>query len=219
MKRILIIHAHPEPNSFCAALKQTTLQYYAAQGDKVDVIDLYKIKFDPVGGKNDFTSLSNPDYFKYQLEQVHAYENDLFSDDLKEHMRLLDECDIMIFNFPLWWFGLPAILKGWVDRVFAMGFVYGNGKGVYDNGVYRNKVAFASLTTGGPEMAYGDGKNGNIHQILYPINHGIFYFAGMQVIEPFISYSPVRKSDEERSSELKRLQSYLSKVETAPRIY
>ncbi len=219
MKKILIVHAHPEPASFCSALKDEAKTYFESNGNKVRIIDLYAVNFDPVGGKHDFKSLNNPDYFKYQLEQVHAFEQNLFTEDLKRHMDDLEWCDTLIFNFPLWWFGLPAILKGWVDRVFAMGLVYGNGKGVYDTGTYKNKNAFACLTTGGPEIAYNGGRNGDIMEILFPINHGMFYFAGMRVISPFISYSPVRKSDEERNSELQRYRDFLLGIETEIPLY
>lgn len=220
MKKVLIVHAHPEPKSFCSSLKDIAVNYFENNGDQVQVIDLYEIGFDPVGDKKDFKSLKNPDYFKYQAEQVNAFEKDLFVDDLKEHMEKLEWCDILIFNFPLWWFGLPAILKGWVDRVFAMGFVYGNGKGVYENGVYKNKTAFACLTTGGPEIAYNsEGKNGEIMNILFPINHGMFYFTGMKVVEPFICYGPVRKDDEERQNEHKRYNTFLSNIGNSNAVY
>lgn len=219
MKNVLIVHAHPEQNSFCAALKHLAVKHFENKGYSVEVSDLYAMGFNPVGDQSDFKALKNPDYFKYQAEQVHAYEHDLFKDYLNEEMEKLEKCDILIFNFPLWWFGLPAILKGWVDRVFAMGFVYGNGKGVYDNGIYPNKRAFLSLTTGGPDIAYNGGKNGDIMQILYPINHGMLYFCGMTVLEPFICYGPVRKSDEERAEELKRYEQHLNQLDELEVLY
>lgn len=220
MKKILIVHAHPESNSFCSTLKNTAENFFNTQGCEVRVSDLYAMGFNPVGDKHDFTKLQNPDYFKYQMEQVHAFQNDLFEASLKQEMDKLEWCDVLIFNFPIWWFGLPAILKGWVDRVFAMGLAYGAGKGVYDNGIYKNKTAFVCLTTGGPAMAYGDtGKNGNLDTILFPIHHGMFYFTGMTVLPPFIAYSPVRLSDEERTVEIERYKTYLANPGTLQPIY
>ena len=134
-------------------------------------------------------------------------------------MDKLEWCDVLIFNFPLWWFGLPAIVKGWVDRVFAMGSVYGNGKGVYENGTFKDKTALVCMTTGGPEIAYNGGKNGNIMEILYPINHGMFYFAGMKVLPPFISYSPARSEEETLKNELSRYTDYLANLEGHIPIY
>ena len=219
MKKILIVHAHPEPNSFCSSLKNLAVDHFTELGYEVMVSDLYKMGFNAVGSADDFKEVNNPDYFKYQLEQVYAYENQLFTDELKAEMDKVEACDILIFNFPLWWFGLPAILKGWVDRVFAMGFAYGNGKGVYENGIFPNKTAFSCLTTGGPDIAYNGGKNGDIMNILFPINHGMLYFVGMKVIEPFVCYAPVRKTDEERFTELERYKAHLTNLDQAEVIY
>jgi NAD(P)H dehydrogenase (quinone) len=220
MKKVLIIHAHPESQSFCSSLKNEAVSYFQSQGAEVKVSDLYAMGFNPVGDKHDFKQLQHPDFFKYQMEQVHAHQNNLFMPDVKTEMDKLEWCDTLIFNFPLWWFGLPAILKGWVDRIFAMGLVYGAGKGVYDNGTYKNKTAFLTLTTGGPEVAYGDtGKNGNLDTILYPIQHGMFYFAGMTVLPPFISFSPARITDEERKAQLALYKTYLEKAAFLKPIY
>ncbi|MCB0402043.1 MAG: NAD(P)H-dependent oxidoreductase [Flavobacteriales bacterium] len=217
--KILIVHAHPEEQSFCSSLKNTAVDYFTSRGDEVRESNLYQMGFNPVGDQNDFKSLENPDFFKYQLEQVNAWSNDLFVESLKSEMDKLAWCDVLIFNFPLWWFGLPAILKGWVDRVFAMGFVYGNGKGVYDNGVFKDKTAFLTITTGGPEQAYNGGKNGDLDTILFPVQHGMFYFAGMTVLPPFVCFSPARISDEERELELKRYRKFLSEMDKKTPIY
>jgi NAD(P)H dehydrogenase (quinone) len=220
MKKVLIIHAHPENQSFCSSLKNEAVSFFQSQGADVKVSDLYAMGFNPVGDKHDFLQLENPDFFKYQMEQVHAYQNNLFEGSLKTEMDKLEWCDTLIFNFPLWWFGLPAILKGWVDRVFAMGLTYGAGKGVYDNGTYKDKTAFLCFTTGGPEVAYDNtGKNGNLDTILYPIQHGMLYFVGMTVLPPFICFSPARIGDEERKKELERYKNYLSDLKSLTPVY
>lgn len=220
MKNVLIVHAHPEPNSFNSALKDCAFETLKALGNNVQVSDLYAMNFNPIGGKADFLSLEKEEYFKYQAEQVHAFQNNLFAQDVKEELDKLMWCDVLIFNFPLWWFGLPAILKGWVDRIFAMGAVYGAGKGVYDNGFFKGKQAFLCITTGGPEIAYGaTGKNGELDTILFPIQHGMFYFTGFTVLEPFISFSPVRISNEERQAELDRYKIFLSELEKKKVVY
>ena len=219
MKNILIIHAHPEEQSFCSSLRHTATKHFKTLGYQVKESDLYSMGFNPVGGKNDFIKLDNPEFFKYQMEQVNAFTNNFFVDELKIEMDKLLWCDVLIFNFPMWWFGLPSILKGWVDKVFAMGFVYGNGKGVYENGTFKDKTALITMTTGGPEIAYNGGKNGNMENILFPINHGMFYFAGMTVLPPFISYSPARKTEEELKIELNRYVNYLKDFDNHVPIY
>jgi len=219
MRKILIIHAHPEPRSFCSGLKDTARSYFESQGDQVQISDLYAIGFDPVGDQRDFKSLNNPEFFKYQLEQMNACKTQGFTDELKLEMDKLLWCDLIIFNFPLWWFGLPAILKGWVDRVFAMGLVYGDGRGVYENGTFKEKSAFVTMTTGGPEMAYTASANGDMNTILFPVHHGMFYFAGMTVLPPFISWGPARKSEADLKTDLVRYENYLRSIETLKPIY
>ena len=114
----------------------------------------------------------------------------------------MEWCDLMVWQFPLWWFGLPAMLKGWVDRVFAMQRTYGGGR-IYQSGVFRGKRALLSLTTGGPEDAYRKGAfNGDIAAILRPIHRGILQFVGFDVLAPQIVYGPVRLTDEQRNSAL-----------------
>jgi len=219
-KKVLIVSAHPEQASFCSSLKNTAIEYFLANNCEVKESDLYSMNFNPVGDKSDFKSIANTDFFKYQQEQVNAFQHDLFADELKQEMNKLEWCDILIFNFPLWWFGLPAMLKGWVDRVFAMGFVYGNGKGVYDSGVFNQKTAFILMTTGGPEQAYAeDGRNGNMDTILFPIHHGMFYFTGMTVLPPFISWGPARMTDSERQNEFNKLEKYLENMDVAVPVY
>lgn len=220
MKKIFIVHAHPEEQSFSAALKNTAYDYFISRGAEVKVSDLYKMNFNPVGGKHDFSQIGNSKFFKYQMEQVNAFQNNLFVEEVKQEMENFLWADTVIFNFPLWWFGLPAILKGWVDRVFAMGVTYGAGKGVYDNGTFKDKKSFLTFTTGGPAVAYGEtGKNGNLDAILYPIQHGMFYFVGMQVLPYFVSYAPARATDEERKMELDRYKQFLSELHLQKSIY
>jgi len=220
MKKILIIHAHPEKKSFCSSLKNTAVEYFKSTGAEVKVSDLYEMHFNPVGDRTDFIKLENEDYFKYQAEQVFATQHNLFEERLKAEMDKLEWCDTLIFTFPLWWFGLPAILKGWVDRVFAMGLTYGAGKGIYENGTFKNKTAFLTFTTGGPEVAYGTaGKNGELDNILFPIHHGMLYFLGMTVLPPFICFAPVRIDDEKRKQEIERYKNYLANSKNLTPVY
>ncbi|MBN8696939.1 MAG: NAD(P)H-dependent oxidoreductase [Bacteroidetes bacterium] len=212
---VLIVHAHHEPASFNSALKNKAFGLFTSKGDVVQVSDLYKMNFKAVSDASDFKELSNPNYLKYQAEQTNASKDMLFSDDIAAEMEKLLWADLIIFNFPLWWFSVPAILKGWVDRVFAMGFAYGGGKGVYDTGVFKGKKGMLCITTGGPEATYLEGgRNGNIDKILFHINHGMLYFTGMDVMPPFIAYSVARLTDDERKGILEKYENYLINLNT-----
>ena len=201
--RIFVVLAHPEAHSFNGAIFQTAVDTLRETGHAVKTSSLYRMKFDPVSDRRNFTSVKNPDYFKQQIEEMHATDVKGFAADLEAEMQKLEWCDLMIWQFPLWWFGLPGILKGWVDRVFAMGRTYG-GDRIYEGGVFRGKRAVLSLTTGGPLRAYEKGGfNGDIAAILRPIQRGMLQFVGFDVLKPQIVYDPVRLADEQRKEALR----------------
>jgi NAD(P)H dehydrogenase (quinone) len=200
--RTFAILAHPEARSFNGAMFESAVDTLREAGHVVKTSDLYRTKFDPVSDRRNFTSVKNRDYFKQQIEEMHATEVKGFAAGLEVEMQKLEWCDLMIWQFPLWWFGLPGILKGWVDRVFAMGRTCG-GDRIYDGGVFRGKRAVLSLTTGGPFPAYERGGfNGDIAAILRPIQRGMLQFVGFDVLEPQIVYGPVRLTDERRKEAL-----------------
>jgi NAD(P)H dehydrogenase (quinone) len=201
---VFIVHAHHEPASFNGALTRAARETLEGTGHEVVVSDLYAMGFDPVSDRRNFSTVNDPSYLKQQQEERFATDNDGFAPDLRAEMEKLFACDALIFQFPLWWFGLPAILKGWVDRVFALGRIYGGGRW-YDDGVFAGKRAMLSVTIGGPASMYTDnGLNGEINTILYPINHGILRFTGFDVLPPFLVYAPARITEEERLAEIER---------------
>lgn len=200
--KALIVYWHPEPRSFNHAMFQTAGEALAEAGHEVRTSDLHEMNFFPVSSRKNFTTVKDPDYLKQQIEEMHATEVNGFAAEIEAEMVKLEWCDLMIWQFPLWWFGLPATLKGWVDRVFAMGRIYG-GDRLYQNGVFQGKRALLSLTTGGPEESYlPNGFNGDIAGILRPIHRGILQFTGFGVLAPQIVYGPVRMTDEERGQQL-----------------
>ena len=207
-----IVYWHPEPKSFNHAMFSTACKALMEAGWDVKTSDLHALGFNPVSSRANFRSVKDPDFLKLQLEELHATEVNGFSAEIEDELQKLEWCDLMIWQFPLWWFSLPAVLKGWVDRVFAMGRTYGGGR-LYDAGVFKGKRALLSLTTGGPADAYTkDGFNGDIQGILRPIHRGMLEFVGFQVLAPQIVYAPVRMSDEQRNSELERFGRRLSQI-------
>ena len=209
--KVLIVYWHPEPQSFNHALFQTAVETLEAAGHEVKTSDLHAMQFDPVSSRKSFTTVHDADYFKPQLEERYASEQNGFAPDVLSEIEKLEWCDLMIWQFPLWWFGVPAVLKGWVDRVFVMGRVYGGGK-IYENGAFKGKKAVLSLTTGGPAPAYAKGGfNGDIDAILRPIHRGMLQFVGFDVLEPNIVFGPARLPDDERAE---TLQAYSARLKT-----
>jgi len=207
----LLVYAHEEPQSFNGALRDTAISVLNESGHTVEVSDLYAMNFDPVGGRKDFTKLADSKFFKYGVEQAAASANDTFANDVADEQEKLFRADLLIFQFPLWWFGLPAILKGWVDRVFAAGMTYDRDR-LYSRGVFQGKRAMLSLTTGSPPSYYSSrGVNGDMDSLLFPIQHGILYFVGFDVLPPFIAYSVARSTSSQRLGYLEEYASRLRK--------
>ena len=204
MPRALIVHAHPEPQSFCTAQMREAAAALQAQGYEVTISDLYRMGWNAALDRHDFTHESG-EPFKPQAEQLAAAQHATFAPDVAAELDKLLAADLLIFSFPLWWFSLPALLKGWVDRVFAMGAVYGAGVGTYVQGKFLGRRAMLLFTTGGPEAAYGpQANNGELDKVLFHIHNGMLRFAGYTVLEPVIGYSPARIGDDERSAQLGR---------------
>lgn len=210
--KILIVLAHPEIKSMNGAMVTQAIQTLEAAGHEVKVSDLYTDGFNPVSGRNNFESTYDATYFKQQLEEMHAAKNNGFADEIETEQQKVEWCDLMIWQFPLWWFTVPGILKGWVDRVFAMGRFYGNGH-FYDEGIFKGKKALLSLTTGGAEEHYQKGGfNGDLYGMLKPLHRGILRFVGFNVLEPHVVYGPVRLTPEQREQELERWSERLKNI-------
>ena len=217
--RVFIVHAHPEPQSFNGAMTRAATEALTAAGHEVIVSDLYAMGFNPVSDRRNFATVHDPNYYRQQAEEAYAAAVDGFAPDVQTEMGKLFWSDALILQFPLWWFGLPAILKGWVDRVFASGGrIYGGGKW-YDRGVLAGKLAMCSITIGGPPPIYSEhGLNGPVSSILFPINHGMLYFTGFTVIEPFLVHAPARIGDEARAAHLDRYRERVLGLASAPTI-
>lgn len=203
--------------SFNGAMKELAVSVLSEQGHTVQVSDLYAMNFKAVADKDDFLALSNPSFFKYQVEQSAAYQQHKLAPDIVAEQEKLLWADFVIFQFAMWWFSFPAIMKGWMDRILATGFAYGPGKPPmrYDNGGLKGRKAMLALTTGTAYGAYTPtGMNGDIHQMLYPINHGILYFVGFSVLPPYVAFSPARVGEEKRKQYLEEYKVRLLNWET-----
>jgi len=102
--RALVVYCHPVPESFCAALRDTAVAALEAKGWQVRLVDLYAQGFDPV----------------MPCEERRHYNNGAPSDPtLRRHADDLAWAEAVVFVYPTWWYGLPAMLKGWLDRTWA----------------------------------------------------------------------------------------------------
>lgn len=198
--KVLIVFAHPESKSFNGALRDVAVAALKEQGHEVQVSDLYQMRWRPALGVEDFIGERlNPDFLDLSAEQEFMSAP---TPDVHEEQQKVLWCDLIIFQYPLWWFTMPAILKGWVDRVMTRGFAYATGC-KYDNGMLKGRKAMISTTTGTASSLYEpDGIDGDINHILWPVHNGIFRYLGFEVLPPHISWMPARVSPEERKAYL-----------------
>jgi putative NADPH-quinone reductase len=124
-------------------------------------------------------------------------------------MEKIAAADHLILHFPLWWFGVPAILKGWLDRVLVKGFAYDTGK-VFGEGLLRGKTVSLVVTTQSDQDAYQEqGMHGAaLDTFLLPIHHTL-RFIGMETLEPFSAYQVFNLNEERKLKIIHDYQKYL----------
>ncbi|WP_279362316.1 NAD(P)H-dependent oxidoreductase [Xanthomonas sacchari] len=193
---VLLVYAHPEPASLNGALKQVAVQRLQAAGHRVQVSDLYAMDWKTTVDAQDSLDGAADARFHPSRDSQRAFASGRQRADIAAEQDKLRRADALLLQFPLWWFSMPAILKGWVDRVYACGFAYGVGEHSdthwgdrYGEGTLAGKRAMLIVTAGGWESHYAPrGINGPIDDLLFPIQHGILHYPGFEVLPPFVVY-------------------------------
>ena len=220
--RVLWIQAHPEPrslNGFLAAAGHDALR---AEGHQVVVSDLYAMRWNPVVERADYAT-TPADRLHVATAAKSAHERGAVSADIRAEQAKIDAADTIVVQFPMWWFGMPAILKGWFDRVWHQGYAYGlRGPGGewrgYGDGFLTGKRAMVVATMGGAPWFYGErGIHGAVDDLLFPVQHGMLFYAGAEVVPPALIWGVDRFTAEEGENAAKELRERLLTVPaTAP---
>lgn len=108
---ILVTVAHPREESLTFSLMHALLRGLADAGHTTEVLDLYRSNFSPVLEEVD--------------EPAWNQENQTYSRKVDEEMQRMNRHDALVYVFPLWWWSMPAMLKGYIDRVWNYGYAYG----------------------------------------------------------------------------------------------
>ena len=202
-RKVLIVYAHPEPTSLTRQLVEVSSSTLQRQGHEVLRSDLYGMRWRAVFDAEDFPSRANRERLSFIAESAHAYATGQQTEDVAVEQAKLLAADAVILQFPFWWFGVPAILKGWIERVYAFGFAYGFRDGTnnyrYGEGILKGKRALVCVLTGGPANDYGPrGINGSIDELLFPLTHGALFYPGMDVlpIHPVYAAAHVKTAEE-----------------------
>ena len=207
----IVVLSHPEPTSFAAALAHT-----AAETLDATLLDLYAEGFDPRLSADDFTDREDPARLRPMEEQLHAVRTGTLAPDVARHVELLRSTDLLVMVQPLWWFSLPAMAKGWIDRVFVNGLAYEYPGYEPWTGPLDHVRAFAVFTSSyEPEEFEPGGRAGSVEAVLHPLLWGTFAYCGMQVLEPFIAYAADSVDDATREGYLAALRERLVAVREA----
>ncbi|PAJ75777.1 hypothetical protein CJF42_03415 [Pseudoalteromonas sp. NBT06-2] len=200
--KVHLIIAHPENNSFNHALHQTAVQTFEANEISIGESDLYHINFSAVAGKKDSPNFPVDGTFQLAAAQRWAIENDDFETSIKIEQSKLDSADVLILQFPLWWWSFPAILKGWIDRVLTSGFAYGE-----KSRLGKKKVMY-SITTGGAE---NEDERDYYKRKIDGLYHDVFGFIGWECLPPFIAHGVQRETEKVRETMLLNYRQHLIK--------
>lgn len=196
---VLIVYAHPEKRSFNSALKDVTISTLTEQGHTVVVSDLYEMSFGAGAGQADFV-LQDGEPLNLQASQLHAVKTAGFSRELAAETAKLKACDLLILQFPVWWFSMPAMMKGWIDRVFTYGFAYGIMGGPTTN--LAGRRAMVVTTTGGPAASYTKETRGTVDDYLKHLLVGSLAFCSMEVLPTFVGYGVASLDEDARQAVL-----------------
>lgn len=163
MKHV-IVYAHPNPDSLNHSILETAVNTLKKNGHEVVVRDLYALDFQPV----------------LKPEDTEAMKSGKTPKDIKTEQDYITQADVITFIYPIWWTGLPAILKGYVDRVFSYGFAYGSGEaGIIK--LLTGKKGFIINTHGTPKEIYDE--IGMTDGLKITSDTGIFDFVGIKPVE------------------------------------
>ncbi|SIQ90866.1 MULTISPECIES: NAD(P)H-dependent oxidoreductase [Chryseobacterium] len=161
--RHLIIYAHPNENSLNHHLLSTVVETLQSRNEEIIVRDLYTIGFDPV--------LSLADMQGQRMGEI--------SDDVRTEQEHISWAERITFIYPIWWTGLPAMMKGYIDRVFSYGFAYRYDQGI-QKGLLKGKKTVIINTHGKSHEEYE--KTGMDKALTLTSDNGIFIYSGLEII-------------------------------------
>lgn len=185
----LILLANPNPLSYCAAIKDRLVRTLQGTGQNIVVRDLYAEGFQPALSADDF---------------AHFFRGELPSDVITAQAQIR-EADVLHLVYPIWWTGMPAMLKGYVDRVFTPGFAYRRRK---EDGAVEplltGKKAMVWNTHGNTQAEYEG--NGMYEALGKTSDDGILRYVGIEVLEHRYLADIRATSDEERAAWLDEIE-------------
>lgn len=193
-KKILVVWCHPVAESFSGAIFNTVVSNLTARGHELEIIDLYREGFDPTLPLDEWKRETRGDGERSH-DLAHA-----------EHVRKLRWADTLVFVYPTWFGGFPAMLKGWFDRVWMLGVAYHlpEGGGVLKPGLSNIRRIVAFTTHGSPKYTNAFGGEAGKRQLRRGLR-AVCHRLCRSTWVPFYGNDRVGSTEREK---------YLTKVET-----
>ncbi|MGJ8738959.1 NAD(P)H-dependent oxidoreductase [Zobellia laminariae] len=173
----LIIYAHPNVASLNFHLKQTVIETLKQQNHEVVIRNLYDLNFNPI--------LSLEDMSGQRMGEV--------SKDVQREQEYISWAEHITFIYPIWWTGMPAIMKGYIDRVFSYGFTYRYDAGV-QKGLLKGKRTTIINTHGKSQAEYES--IGMDKALFLTSDTGVFEYCGLEIEQHFFFDQADRPSPE-----------------------
>ncbi len=190
--KVHYVFSHPSRDSFNGALLQRALTVF--DQPSMTLTDLYGTHFNPVA------SIA-------ETETIH-------SEEVHTEISSLQQADVVILQFPLWWFSTPAILKGWMDRVFVFGVTYDKERRFKTGGFAGKKAMLVTTTQATAESYQENGLNGPMDTLLFPIHHSL-RFVGFETLPPFVAYDVARNNKKQNEKLLNQYAMLLREIKNA----
>lgn len=191
--KTLVIYSHPNPKSFNAAILGVVKEELGKKGAEVKVKDLYAMNWSPV--------LSGSDFQQFLAGKA--------PEDIAREQADVSWADALIFVSPIWWYSFPAMLKGYIDRVFSQGFAYEYTQ-TGPRGLLQGKRAFIITTTGADESIANH--TGMMNAINTSIVNGIFSFCGFAGAKYKNCFAVPMVSDEDRKGMLEEVREFVRNI-------
>jgi NAD(P)H dehydrogenase (quinone) len=207
---VLYVYAHhDDPGSLNAALRTEARRMLASMGHTVADSDLYRMGFRPVLDERDFPDRALADRFVPNIEIRRALANGTVPREIGAELEKLRAADLVVFQFPLWWSSVPAILKGWFDRVLTFAHA-ADTEGGSGRPYLRGKKVMLVTTLEAPEEVYAAGSQAGIRELLAPVSVNTLAYVGMTVLPLFVVYGATPdKTPAWAETQLERLRTHL----------
>lgn len=219
------VYAHPRRSSLNRRLLRAGSQALS-QHYEVTVSDLYADGFDPALSERDLGSLAGASGNFAEL-LGDAYARGEVAAEVRREQDSLAAAELLVLQFPLWWYGPPAMLKGWIDRVLQTGFAQGEfdeATGLprrYGDGRLLGRRALIVVTAGDDQRTLGPrGVSGDLESLLFPLTHGALWYVGIEALDLHVVHDADGLDGEVRTRQVDRLAARLGGLsEESPRPY